>query len=273
MWRLAGIGIKPMEKISRTIIGPESDVGLHVTSAQASVILNPGTESFQSHSLSDRRENAVCNAACILFGFRSISASEVAGKRVLEIGSADRNGSLRPIIESYHPREYVGIDVEPGPGVDWVAEAGQVADVFGEDSFDLVVSTETLEHIRDWRGAVSNIKRVCRRGGVVLLTTRSIGFPYHAYPYDFWRFEPEDVRAIFSDMDIVRLESDYELTHGVIAKIRKPLDFRENGLSKHELYSIVAGRRVRHLDGTRTRKFVFLKGIAWKVDRLTSKLL
>jgi len=218
-------------------------------------------------------KSAVCNAACILFGFRSISASEVAGKRVLEIGSADRNGSLRPIIESYHPREYVGIDVEPGPGVDRVAEAGQIARVFGEESFDLVVSTETLEHIRDWRGAVSNIKRVCRRGGVVLLTTRSIGFPYHAYPYDFWRYDPVDVQAIFSDMEIVMLERDSEITPGVFAKIRKPLNFRENDLSNYELYSIVSGKRVRQLDGTRTRKFVFLKGIAWKVDRLTSKLL
>ena len=262
-----------MDKISRTIIGPESEVGLHVTSAQARVILKPGTESFQSHALSDRGENAVCNAACILFGFRSISASEVAGKRVLEIGSADRNGSLRPIIESYHPREYVGIDVEPGPGVDRVVEAGQLAHVFGEESFDLVLSTETLEHIRDWRGAVSNVKRVCKRGGVVLLTTRSIGFPYHAYPYDFWRYDPGDVRAIFSDMEIVTLEKDSEITPGVFAKIRKPLDFRENDLSNHELYSIVSGRRVRQLDGARTRKFVFLKGIAWKVDQLTSKLL
>src|SRR5438046_10162384 len=101
-------------------------------------------------------KSAVCNAACILFGFRSISASEVAGKRVLEIGSADRNGSLRPIIESYRPREYVGIDVEPGPGVDRVAEAGQIADTFGEDSFDLVVLTEKLEQLRALReGGVS----------------------------------------------------------------------------------------------------------------------
>src|SRR5438552_8731054 len=273
MWRLAGSGIKPMEKISRTIIGPESGSVFHVTSAQASVILKPRTESFQSHSLSDRGESAVCNAACILFGFRSISDSEVAGRRVMEIGSADRNGSLRPIIESYHPREYVGIDVEPGPGVDRVAEAGQIARVFGEESFDLVVSTETLEHIRDWRGAASNTKRAGKRGGVVVLTTRSIGFPYHAYPHDFWRYEPEDVRAIFSDMDIVRMERDSELTPGVFAKIRKPVDFLENGLSNHELYSIAEGKRVRQLDGARARKFVLLKGIAWKVDRLTSKLL
>src|SRR5438093_13083794 len=185
-----------MEKISRTIIGPESG-SVHLSkSPQARMILKPGTESFQSHPLSDRGGNALCNAACILFGFRSISASEVAGKRVLEIGSADRNGSLRPIIESYQPREYVGIDVKPGPGVDRVAEAGQIADTFGEDSFDLVVSTETLEHIRDWRGAVSNIKRVCRRGGVVLLTTRLIGFAYHAYPYGFLRYDPVAVPAI-----------------------------------------------------------------------------
>src|SRR5438046_8138594 len=218
-------------------------------------------------------KSAVCNAACILFGFRSISASEVAGKRCLEIGSADRNGSLRPIIESYHPREYIGIDVEPGPGVDRVAEAGKIARVFGEETVALVVSTETLEHIRDWRGAVSNIKRVCKRGGVVLLTTRSIGFPYHAYPYDFWRYDPDDVRAIFSDMKVVTLERDSEITPGVFAKIRKPVDFRENDLSNHELYSIVAGTRVRQLDGTRTRKSVFLKGIAWKDDQLTSKLL
>src|SRR6266480_4576929 len=273
MWRLGWSGIKPMEKISRTIIGPESG-SVHLSkSPQPLVILKRGTESFQSHSFSDRGESAVCNAACILFGFRSISASEVAGKRVLEVGSADRNGSLRPIIESYHPREYVGIDVEQGPGVDRVAEAGQIAHLFGEESFDLVVSTETLEHIRDWRGAVSNIKRVCKRGGVVLLTTRSIGFPYHAYPHDFWRYDPDDLRTIFSDMEVVTLERDSEITPGVFAKIRKPADFRENDLSSHELYSIVAGRRVRQLDGTRTKKFVFLKGIAWKVDRLTSKLL
>src|SRR5438046_9059228 len=156
MWRLAGIGIKPMEKISRTIIGPESGFVCLSKSPAPSVMLKRGTESFQSHSLSDRGESAVCNAACILFGFRSISASEVAGKRVLEIGSADRNGSLRPIIESYRPREYVGIDVEPGPGVDRVAEAGQIADTFGEDSFDLVVLTEKLEQLRALReGGVS----------------------------------------------------------------------------------------------------------------------
>ena len=69
------------------------------------------------------------------------------------------------------------------------------------------------------------------------------------------------------------MERDSEITPGVFVKIRKPADFRENDLSDHELYSIAEGKRVRQLDGTRTRKFVFLKGIGWKVDRLTSKLL
>src|SRR5437773_8367636 len=54
MWRLGWSGIKPMEKISRTIIGPESG-SVHLSkSPQARMILKPGTESFQSHPLSDR---------------------------------------------------------------------------------------------------------------------------------------------------------------------------------------------------------------------------
>src|SRR5216117_4425426 len=56
MWRLGWSGIKPMEKISRTIIGPESGSVDLSKSPQPLVILKHGTESFQSHSLSDRGE-------------------------------------------------------------------------------------------------------------------------------------------------------------------------------------------------------------------------
>src|SRR5205809_7895747 len=105
MWRLAGIGIKPMGKISRTIIGPESGSVYLSKSPQPLVIIKRENESFQSHSLSDRGESAVCNAACILFGFRSISAAEVAGKWFLDIAWAERKRSLGPLLGSYQPRE------------------------------------------------------------------------------------------------------------------------------------------------------------------------
>jgi hypothetical protein len=73
------------------------------------------------------------------------------------------------------------------------------------------------------------------------VTTRSIGFHYHGYPYDFWRYEPEDMRAIFVDFEIVALERDTDAP-GVFMLARKPAIFRERE-APIALYSMVARRR------------------------------
>lgn len=136
------------------------------------------------------------------------------------------------------------MDLEEGPGVDEVVRADSLVERFGADAFDVVVSTEMLEHVREWRTVVSNLKGVVRRGGALLLTTRSKGFPYHGYPDDFWRYEDSDMRRIFADLDIQSLEADPS-EPGVFMKARKPKRFREKRLRRVELYSMVHERRVR----------------------------
>jgi ubiquinone/menaquinone biosynthesis C-methylase UbiE len=42
---------------------------------------------------------------------------------------------------------------------------------FGENSFDIVVSCETIEHVPDPREAVREMYRVCKPGGLLYLTT------------------------------------------------------------------------------------------------------
>ncbi|MEZ0346221.1 MAG: methyltransferase domain-containing protein [Infirmifilum sp.] len=64
------------------------------------------------------------------------------------------------------PREYVGVGIEPGLFVDVLAPAEGLVERFGEDSFDVVISTELLEHVREWRLAVSNMKRVLKPGAL-----------------------------------------------------------------------------------------------------------
>lgn len=183
----------------------------------------------------------MCNLTGIAFGEGVLTASIVAGRDCLEVGSLDVNGSIRPYVESLGPARYVGIDVAPGPRVDEVVDAVHLVERFGADSFDVVITTEMLEHIRDWPTVIANLKSVVRPGGYLLVTTRSIGFPYHAFPYDFWRYEPEDMRAIFADFEIVALERD-SASPGIFMLARKPMQYTENH-AVVGLHSIVTGRR------------------------------
>ena len=150
-----------------------------------------------------------------------IRRGEVYQHTILEVGSADINGSLRPWLEHFSPRSYIGTDIAPGPGVDLVLPAEQLTYHFGERRFDLVVSTEMLEHAEHWRDAVWNMMAVTAPGGLMIVTTRSPGFPRHDWPSDHWRFTIEDFFWIWAGWDIQRLDSDPQLP-GVFLRVRKP---------------------------------------------------
>jgi SAM-dependent methyltransferase len=196
----------------------------------------------------------VCDVSCIIFGAINLTIDEVEGKRVIELGSCNVNGSLRPIIEALKPAEYVGVDIQKGPGVDVICGAENIIEKFGKESFSIIVSTELLEHVRDWRKVISNIKNICKPNGIILITTRSYGFSCHGYPYDFWRYELSDMENIFSDCAIEKLEKDRN-SPGVFIKIRKPKKFIERDLSNYELYSIVTDKRVKDIDEKSFRDF------------------
>ena len=116
-------------------------------------------------------------------------AGEVAGhglaaRHVLEVGSLDVNGSVRPLFAG----PYTGVDMRSGPGVDVVAFADALP--FPDSSFDVVVSTEMLEHDPSPWLSLAEMGRVLRPGGHLVLTTRGNGFGEHLEPGDYWRFMP-----------------------------------------------------------------------------------
>jgi SAM-dependent methyltransferase len=183
----------------------------------------------------------MCNKTGIAFAERTLTASIVVGREVVEVGAYDVNGSVRPHAESLAPGSYLGVDITDGPGVDRVLDAQHLIAQLGSDSADIVITTEMLEHVRDWHAVVSNLKGLLRPGGYLLVTTRSAGFPYHAWPYDFWRFELDDFRLIFGDLEILALEAD-TAAPGVFLFARRPVAYvqRTPGIA---LRSIVTGRR------------------------------
>lgn len=123
----------------------------------------------------------------LTFCFQALGPAEVEGKSVLEVGSANVNGSVRPQIEAMKPRKYVGIDLAHGPGVDVVCAVENLPD---DVDADLVVSCEMLEHAQDWKAAFARMARAARE--TLVLTCRGPGFPYHNPP-DYWRFTPSDL--------------------------------------------------------------------------------
>ena len=184
----------------------------------------------------------MCHKSCIEFGKRAITSEDVVGRSVIEVGSLNYNGSLRSMVESLGPSKYLGVDIEEGPGVDRVCNAENLVSVLGSESYDLVISTEMLEHVWDWRSVINNIKNITKPGGIMLITTRSKGYGFHGAPFDFWRYEKSDMKDIFADLDIELLESDPHHA-GVFIKARRPMLFSQADLTQYSLYSIIKNRR------------------------------
>lgn len=157
--------------------------------------------------------------------------TETIGKSVLEVGSYDVNGSPRSVLIHYFAKSYLGVDIQMGKGVDEICDGAEVHRKYGECSFDVVICCEMLEHVKDWKAVVSSLKHVTREGGILIVTTRSLGFAYHPWPEDFWRFDLDIFRKAFADMTIAALETDYPPTEGVLFKAVKPKGFREIDLS------------------------------------------
>jgi SAM-dependent methyltransferase len=154
---------------------------------------------------------------------RVLPVEKLNGAKVLEVGAYDVNGSVRPYIEQFGPAMYVAVDRQPGPGVDAVVDCEQLVKNMGGDAWDFVISTEMLEHVDNWRVCMRQMAWAVAPGGMLLLTTRSPGFPYHPFPVDNWRFTVNDMDRIMEALKLkpVVIEDDKQ-DPGVFVLARKP---------------------------------------------------
>lgn len=125
---------------------------------------------------------------------------------VLEIGSLDINGSVRPLFGA--ARSYHGLDLVDGPGVDEVADAARWTP---PRRFDVVVSAEVLEHAPTWRAILTMMWSATAPGGVLLLTCATDPRAPHSAVdgldvrdgEHYANVSPADVRALVASWDDV----------------------------------------------------------------------
>lgn len=102
-------------------------------------------------------------------------------------------------------RRLVNLDLARTPAVDLVADGLRLP--FPGARFDLVISQETVEHLPDPFGAVREMARVLRPGGMLHLQAPFV-IGYHPGPEDYWRFSRAGMRRLLEQAGLaeVRVE-------------------------------------------------------------------
>jgi SAM-dependent methyltransferase len=90
--------------------------------------------------------------------------------------------------------EYVGADIAGNSKAQIVINADGTLPI-PDASYDLVLSTQVLEHVDDPAVYLAECRRILKPGGYLLLTTHGLMF-YHPYPQDLWRWTADGLDLI-----------------------------------------------------------------------------
>jgi len=119
---------------------------------------------------------------------------------VLDLGGGRRFQKwLAPYKYLFNEADYKTFDYDATTGADIVGDIHQIP--LPDGSFNAVICSSVLEHVKDPRQAVKEIHRILKPGGVVLVMVPSI-YPYHSRPGhypDYWRFFEDTIKDLFAD--------------------------------------------------------------------------
>ncbi len=127
--------------------------------------------------------------------------------RILDVGSNSVNGSYKDLF-AFAGAEYIGLDIQPGPNVDIVPEDPYEWKSLPDNSFDVIISGQALEHTEFPWLTFDQIGRKLKPNGIACLVAPSRG-PEHRYPVDCYRFYPDGLRALARWSGLKVLECDY----------------------------------------------------------------
>jgi len=173
------------------------------------------------------------NSDILNYTEQHIKKADIQDKSVLEVGSLNVNGSIRPYIELLEPKLYLGIDIKDGKNVDLIADITK-CDKWNI-LFDVIICQSTLEHIRQWKKAVNNMKSLLSVDGLIYISIPDKEFHFHGYPYDWWRFSQKDLESIFNDFEIIRSDKIGMINLLIVKKINRTI----SDISNYKLYSIL----------------------------------
>jgi ubiquinone/menaquinone biosynthesis C-methylase UbiE len=122
------------------------------------------------------------------------------GQRVLDIASGIGYGTA---MLAEHGCEAIGADYDPELvsaarrmwGHEDFVEADALDLPFEDESFDAVVSFETIEHVNDDARFLSEMRRVLKPGGIFICSTPNVAYTAHP-PFHAREYSPEEFYGV-----------------------------------------------------------------------------
>jgi len=100
----------------------------------------------------------------------------------------------------------VAFDIDKLSKPDIVGDAHDLS-IFEDEYFDIILCTEVLEHLKDPKIAIAEMRRVLKKKGRIIMTTRFI-FPIHDSPNDYYRFTKYGLLSLFKDFKVIELKEE-----------------------------------------------------------------
>lgn len=184
------------------------------------------------------------------------------------------------ILESSRVKNYVGVDIENEsyqrvlkPDLFWDGEKLPVAD----KCYNCSLLIEVLEHVQDPESVLSEVHRILKEGGYLLITVPFL-WPLHDVPYDEYRYTPFALKRLMKEagFKIIKMEG-FGSWHASMASMialycRRALTGRKRSVASRLMKPLISylHRKDEKLDKTNLNKGHMLTGI-WCLGQVETK--
>ena len=118
--------------------------------------------------------------------------------KLVDFGCGDM--PYKPLFKQFI-REYIGLDIESNKLADInINKEGSIP--IENDSVDLVLSTQVLEHVENPSEYLSESFRILKNGGRMILSTHGYWI-YHPTPNDYWRWTSSGLKKIIENSGFI----------------------------------------------------------------------
>ena len=141
------------------------------------------------------------------------------GLSVCDVGSFNVNGTFR---KCFPPNcSYTGIDIRSGKDVDIVLKDPHRWTELDGKQFDVVISGNTIEHVKDIYQWFREFAKIIKPDGVFFIISPRPCVKIHKYPIDCWRIMPDGMQFLVEEIAGLKMVKCYLSHKDVITTGRK----------------------------------------------------